>query len=126
MSHRISRVAALILGLLPLSAGAETHRIEITSGAFVPAVLTIAAGDTLRVMNRDGVPHTFTAEDGTYDSGRLMDGDITQLVLATMGTHVFRCALGGQQVHVLVEPNLGAVRRGRVEVGQAVFHRGGR
>jgi plastocyanin len=93
------------------AARATTHLIEIADGAFVPSVLTVEAGDLLRVVNRDGVPHTFTADDRSYDSGRLMHGDSTQIVLSATGIHGFRCSLGGQQVRVHVEVGRGAVRR---------------
>jgi plastocyanin len=112
---RVRALVALAMTFLPLlstAVRAETHLIEVTGGVFVPAVLTVDAGDTLRVVNRDGVPHTFTADDGSYDSGRLMDGDATQLVLASTGTHDFRCTLGGQRVRVMVEASRGAVRHG--------------
>lgn len=138
-------LGALAFLLLPSGLRAEVQLVEFTGGAFVPAVLTVAAGDTLRVVNRDGVPHTLTADDGSYDSGRLMDGDATQIVLADVGTQGFRCTLGGQRVTVHVEEGRGAVRRGtsRLEVvppqaythraangplalGEPVFFRGGR
>jgi plastocyanin len=129
------------------SAQAATHLIEIANGAFAPSVLTVAAGDTLRVVNLDDVPHTFTANDRSYDSGRLMSGDSTQLVLGETGIHDFRCSLGGQRVQVHVEVGRGAVRRGTAtapagyahraangplalgldtEAGLPVLHRGGR
>lgn len=108
--------AVAVLAMTFLSAfsavHAETRVVEFKGGAFVPSVLTIEAGDTLRVVNLDGVPHTFTASDGSYDSGRLMHGDATQIVLASTGPHSFRCSLGGQTVRVMVEASRGAVHRG--------------
>lgn len=110
-SHPLVALAMTVFFTLPAAARAEVRLVEIAGNAFKPAVLTVEAGDTLRVVNRDGVPHTFTANDGSYDSGRLMDGDATQIVLASTGTHDFRCSLGGQRVRVLVEVGRGAVRR---------------
>lgn len=108
-ARRLAALAVTVLPLLSAAARAETHVVEVAGGAFVPSVLTIEAGDTLRVVNLDGVPHTFTAGDGSFDSGQLMHGDATQLVVATTGTHDFRCSLGGQSVRVLVEVGRGAV-----------------
>ena len=105
MSPAFRALGALVLlslPLLPAGLRAEVHLVEIAGGAFVPIALTVAAGDTLRVVNRDGVPHTLTADDGSYDSGRLMDGDATQIVLTAVGTHGFRCTLGGQRVELLL------------------------
>ncbi len=101
-------LATVILPLLPAAAHAETHVVEVADGAFVPPVLTIEAGDTLRVINLDGLPHTFTADNGSYDSGPLMDGDATQLVLAATGAYGFTSSLGGQSVRVIVEAHRGA------------------
>lgn len=109
-------LVALAMTLPPLlatpAAFAATHVVEIAQGAFAPSTLTIEAGDTLRVVNLDGVPHTFTANDRSYDSGRLMHGEATQVVLSDLGVHGFRCTLGGQRVSVHVEVGRGAVRRG--------------
>src|SRR2546423_277336 len=42
---------------------------------FHPAVLTVAAGDTVVWVNRDIVPHTATATGGTkWDTGQLTHG----------------------------------------------------
>jgi plastocyanin len=111
-SVRAIRALAMMSLFLASTIHAETRVIEFKGGTFMPSELTIEAGDTLRVVNLDGVPHTFTANDGSYDSGRLMHGDATQIVLARTGPHDFRCSLGGQTVHVMVMASRGAVHRG--------------
>jgi plastocyanin len=52
-----------------------THTINILNFAFDPAELTINAGDTVRWVNSDEVPHTATADNGEFDSGTLNQGD---------------------------------------------------
>ena len=145
MSRAFRALVLCAFASMPGALRAQIHMVEFTGGVFVPAVLTMAEGDTLRVVNRDGVPHTLTARNGSYDSGRLMDGDVTQLVLREVGLHDFRCALGRQSLQILVGEARGAVRRGSdpmvargythraptgpLALGQAtelVFHRAGR
>lgn len=96
-------LAMVAFPLLPARARPEIHGVEVLERAFFPTKLTIVAGDTLRIVNRDGVPHTFTAEDGSYDSGRLLVGEVRLLPLTKVGGHRFHCALGNHRVHVLVE-----------------------
>jgi len=47
------------------------YTVEITGFKFVPETLTIKLGDTVRWVNVDAAPHTATAEDKSWDSGRL-------------------------------------------------------
>jgi plastocyanin len=42
--------------------------------AFVPASLTVKTGTEVTFTNRDAVPHTITADDGSIDSGILQPG----------------------------------------------------
>lgn len=45
--------------------------IEITGFAFVPASLTVNAGDTITWINKDIAPHTASADDLSFDTGEL-------------------------------------------------------
>jgi plastocyanin len=45
---------------------AENPRIVISGMAFSGAT-TVSVGDTIEIVNNDEVPHTWTAEDGTFD-----------------------------------------------------------
>jgi plastocyanin len=42
---------------------------------FGPGELAVGAGDTVTFRNEDGVDHTFTADDGLFDSGTLSSGE---------------------------------------------------
>ncbi|HLF17122.1 MAG TPA: plastocyanin/azurin family copper-binding protein [Candidatus Thermoplasmatota archaeon] len=47
-----------------------TFEITITGNDFVDGSIAVQAGDTVRWLHRDGaVPHSVTADDGTFDSG---------------------------------------------------------
>ena len=53
---------------------AEPDTISIEGFAFDPPRLEVAAGTTVTWTNRDPVPHTVTAEDGSFDSETLEPG----------------------------------------------------
>ena len=75
-------VALAAASVLPLaSAGRvrahgnpKTHIVHITGFAFAPDTLKVHAGDTLRWINDDIVPHTATAADESWDTGELKPG----------------------------------------------------
>lgn len=102
----ITRRAALRLvastAALPLLATAakaashaahETHTVKITDFAFSPANLTIAAGDSVVFVNEDGAPHTATADNGGFDTGRLSRGQSATLTFNAAGTFSYFCAV---------------------------------
>ena len=49
----------------------RVHEVVIEGFVYKPARLEIQAGDTVRWINRDFVPHTSTATDRTWDSGTI-------------------------------------------------------
>lgn len=56
------------------AAAPRTHEVSIREFRFEPRALTVAAGDTIRWVNHDPVPHTATARDSTWDSGEIPAG----------------------------------------------------
>lgn len=50
------------------AAPAEASGVEIVGFAFT-GDLTARPGETVQVVNRDGVPHTLTAGNGAFDTG---------------------------------------------------------
>lgn len=80
--------ASLALPLLALPARAATHRVSIQGGAFRPATLQVAAGDTVVFTNKDSGRHTATA-DG-FDTGSI-GGGASASVTIPAGTHNYRC-----------------------------------
>lgn len=77
-------VAALAVAILigALDAGAQAgdggnreHIVEIRNFQFTPRMLNVVPGDTIVWINYDIVPHTATADDGSWDSGELKNGE---------------------------------------------------
>ncbi len=72
-------------------AQAADHVVTITGFAFEPANLTIAAGDSVTFVNRDNAPHTATASNGAFDTGRLSNNGQTALTFSSAGTFDYFC-----------------------------------
>jgi plastocyanin len=73
-------------------ASAEATSVTIAEFAFTPAELTVAAGTTVTWTNEDWAPHTATAEDGSFDSGRLNQGDSFEYTFDDPGTYAYFCS----------------------------------
>lgn len=58
--------------------------------SFSPASLSVAPGDTVTFTNMDGAPHTATADDGSFDTGRLNKGQ-SATVTVEAGEHTYKC-----------------------------------
>lgn len=83
--------AALIVSQSYAAGHATTHEVAIEGFAFSPAELTVAVGDTVNFTNADGAPHTATALDGSFDTGRLNRGDAGSITIETAGTFSYKC-----------------------------------
>jgi len=60
---------------------------------FVSAQIEVKAGAFVGVTNRDGVDHTFTAVDRSFDSGPLRQSQTGVVQIPTVGTFEFICSI---------------------------------
>lgn len=67
--------------------------LTIEGSAFKPASLTVAAGTTVTVQNKDGFAHTVTADDGSFDTSSIAGGTTATVDLPSAGTFAFHCAI---------------------------------
>lgn len=93
------------LGIVALAAAAgggigcarpapRTHVVEMRGFGFAPDTITVAAGDTVRWVNHDAVPHNVTAGPDSaraFDSGSIPAGGEWQVV-AREGRQEYFCA----------------------------------
>jgi plastocyanin len=87
-------VIVWLLVLLGLGRAPTTHTVEIRGMEFHPAVLTVAAGDTVVWVNRDIVPHTATATGRPkWDTGQLTQGQTGRYIARARGTARYACTL---------------------------------
>lgn len=71
-------------------AAADTATIEINNFSY-GTPLTVPVGTTVRVINRDAAPHTFTAKDGSFNSGALGEGEEFLHTFTEAGEFEFEC-----------------------------------
>lgn len=67
--------------------------VLIQGFAFAPARITIAAGDTVRFINKDSEAHTVTGRGGSFDSGGMDTGAVWDHRFTKPGTYTFFCEL---------------------------------
>jgi len=91
-------IAALAIGTAACgsskkSAGATTGTaITIKDFAFSPTPLKAKTGATITVKNNDSTTHTFTADNGSFDTGDIADGTSATITLPTKpGTVGYHC-----------------------------------
>lgn len=90
MFRSFSLAVAFVVAATPLLAA--DHKVEINGMKFVPASIQVAAGDTITFTNSDSAPHTATADNGAFDTGRLAKGQ-SKRVTVKAGNHAYKCLL---------------------------------
>ena len=88
----VSLVALAVAGPRPAAAqsGAEVA-VEVVDFAFEPAMVMIEPGTTVTWTNAGDRPHTVTADDGSFDSGRLDPGEQFSVTFDEPGTFTYFC-----------------------------------
>jgi plastocyanin len=94
---RLPVVAGLALFLLFSGAarvgGDVPAAVEIVDSNYTPAELTVAAGTTVRWVNRDEETHTVTSTTELFKSAGLNLGDEYTHTFTTPGVYPYSCAL---------------------------------
>ncbi|MFL6205984.1 MAG: hypothetical protein ACJ739_11595 [Acidimicrobiales bacterium] len=57
------------------------HTITVDERGYQPGDLEVEAGDVILLVNDGDGPHSFTASDQEFDTGRMRPGEETTLVL---------------------------------------------
>lgn len=84
-------VGALLVLVLPVSAA--SHDVTVQDLAYDPASITVQVGDSITWTNNDGVPHTVTADNGSFDKPLDADGGTATLTFSTPGTFTYHCTI---------------------------------
>lgn len=83
---------------------AKKHTVQIKGFAFEPAEITVSAGDTIEFINADGAPHTATADNSSFDTGRLSKGEAGAVQFSEAGTFDYFCKFHpGMRAKVIVQ-----------------------
>lgn len=94
----ITSAAVVIAGLgayafaNPSSAQPVTKAVAISDYSFKPATISIAPGTRVVWTQKDDDPHTVTADDGSFDSKGLGQGDTYAHVFTKPGRYSYHCS----------------------------------
>jgi plastocyanin len=67
--------------------------INIEGFAFNPGTITVQTGTTVKWVNKDSDSHTVVAEDGSFKSPRLGQGESFSFTFTKAGTFAYRCGI---------------------------------
>jgi plastocyanin/mono/diheme cytochrome c family protein len=69
----------------------HVHQVSISNFKFTPATLEVHVGDTVEWKNDDFAAHTATAEDRTFETGRIDGGEVKRFVARQKGRFPYSC-----------------------------------
>jgi plastocyanin len=72
---------------------AAKNEITIQNMAFSPASLTIKVGDKVTWTNQDSVGHSATADDNSFDTGVIAQGQSGSNTFTKAGTYTYHCSV---------------------------------
>ena len=105
-SVRVAGAVVTLIALVALVAAgtaiAAQSNVAIVDDAFSPPAVTVNVGDSVVWTNAGESPHTATANDGSFNSGRLDPGATFAHTFTTPGTFSYRCEFHSDMVGQVV------------------------
>lgn len=81
------------------AAAGDGPEVVLSDIAFEPSEIEVEPGTTITFTHEDGgIPHTVTAEDGSFDSGQMGDGDQFTVTVEESGEIPFFCEIHPSQM----------------------------
>jgi plastocyanin len=74
---------------------AQTAGVDVVDDAFQPPQITVDEGTEVTWSSGGQNPHTVTADDGSFGSGTLQNGETFSTTLDTAGTFAYYCEFHG-------------------------------
>lgn len=74
-------------------AASSGDAVQIVDFTFKPETLEVAAGTTVKWTNEDKFAHTATADDKSFDSGNMDEGDTFEHTFDEPGTFDYICSI---------------------------------
>jgi plastocyanin len=75
----------------PASSGSGGDAVSIASFSFSPNTLSVKVGTKVTWTNNDSVPHTVTANDGSFNSNTLPPGQSFSFTFTKAGAFAYHC-----------------------------------
>jgi len=72
---------------------AQRAEVIISNLSFQPASITVERGLAIVWRNQDTVTHTVTAEDGSFNSGPIVAGDMFEQRFDRVKTYTYSCSI---------------------------------
>lgn len=69
----------------------EVHHVRITGFKFDPPSIEVKVGDVVEWKNEDFVAHTATADDHSFDTGRIDAGETKRVTITRAGAAPYFC-----------------------------------
>lgn len=82
----------LAFAAVAVMAAGSQPAVQIADYAFKQPTITVAAGTTITWTNHDDDPHTVTADDKSFDSKGLGNGDAWSHKFTKPGTYTYHCS----------------------------------
>src|SRR5215218_6641432 len=83
---------AFLARVVPIAAHQDANiEVQVVDFAFEPGTVTLPVGATVTWTNTGNRPHTVTADDGSFDSGRLDPGEQFSQTFDQPGTYTYHC-----------------------------------
>ena len=92
VARRIPVAAAVLLcALCAPAALAKDHKVSIKDVSYSPKEVKVRKGDTVTWINADERDHTVTADDGSFKSGKMSDGETFKQKFDKAGRYKYHC-----------------------------------
>src|SRR5215831_13033544 len=98
----LSLLSALVISIVffacsksstPAMNANNPNTVSIKNMAFSPSSLNVTTGTTVTWVNNDGITHTVTANDGSFNSGNLTPGMSFTHTFNSVGTVSYHCSI---------------------------------
>ena len=90
-------------GRVASQTASKAAEVKIDNFTFAPVTLTVAAGTTVKWVNRDDIPHTVVSDDkSTFKSKALDTDDSFSYTFTKPGTYTYFCSIHPKMVAKVV------------------------
>lgn len=75
------------------SASSLKNTVGIENFAYSPSTITVKVGDSVTWTNKDGVGHSATADDNSFNTGVLSQNQSGSVTFSKAGTYPYHCSV---------------------------------